>query len=139
MALFSEVELILLFRYAMVLEQKGETETAHEVYKKLYLLCERTPYNNGELIHVFAAVAYHLSYIYMQNGNYGQVLDVSRNMLHQLSEMNKFLFAREFMELYSICEKESGIIDETYEYCQFFELIDIIIKEYYPRSEEHTS
>ncbi len=132
MALFSEVELILLFRYAMLLEQKGEVQVAGEVYEKLCLLCGRPPYNNGELVHIFAAVAYHLSYIYIQKGKYEQVMDIARKMLYQLSEMNKFLFSREFMELYSISEKECGIRDEAYEYCHFFELINVIMDEYYP-------
>lgn len=131
MALFSEVELLLFLRYGMVIEQKGEEERAREVYKKLYLLCERDPYNNGELIHVFAAVAYHLSKSYMSEGNYEQVLNLSRETLKNLSKMNKFLFAKEFMRFYSWAEKESGRLDEAFEYCHHYDSISIIIEEYY--------
>lgn len=102
--LFSEAELLLLTRKAMILEQMERREEAYDLYYKLFQRQMCKPYDNGELIHVFAVVDYHLSKLCLKIGQYDLAKRAAKVGVDTLSKKNKILFVAELYEIIKLVE-----------------------------------
>ncbi len=127
--LFSEVELLLLTRKAMLLENMGKEDEAYILYYHLYHIQKGKTYATDELTYIFVVVDYHLAKICLRKKEFYSARKIAEKGIESLSKNNKFLFAGELLEIISLLAEDERISEKrTYKY----ELIKKLILKYMP-------
>lgn len=136
---FSETEFTLAVRYAVLEMWMGHEQEACKHFEQLYGLLERAYYRDGELIHLFGPVFYHLSQYYYRKKQYvsaarvsetGRKLILKRNQIHYVNELLK-LQEMAFMAQHFDAAEAERLWEKTVHYRQY-KVFEELYVNYYP-------
>ncbi len=139
---YSEIELLLIIRTAMILEKIGRTNEAEHIYENCYKLQIKAPYNNNEFPHVFAKINYEMTKIHLAKKEYAKALEVAEYGIKMLADGNKILYLWEMMEMYLKAEEmvlPKGEVSEKREIYGYYPSVKNVIKDCYAKwnADEH--
>lgn len=119
--LFTEVELLLLLRKAMLLEKIGKEQDAYELYNSLYQL-GRTKIYFEKLTYIFIVVGYHLAKMHLIRKEYYFAQRLVEECIKTLSTGNQFLFLAELLEMEEKLNPVQGKVRREHELIKKFVL-----------------
>lgn len=94
--LFSETELLLLVRKAMLLE-KINKDQAYDMYYKIYKRQLQQPYCESEFIYIFVVVDYHLGSMCLKEQQYDLVKEIVEIGLDGLSKKINYYLLQNYL------------------------------------------
>lgn len=111
--LFSETELILVFRMAQLQIMLGERIEGKKALRDLYELLKNSWYDDNQMVHVFAPIIFCFAKVCLEDGEYDRAKRISDDGLRRLRQQQKLYYAAELCRINAMAVKHCKCKTET--------------------------